>query len=131
MTALIVAVIVFVCTLCGALLGIFLSDKLPRHHREAESKSAVQLVMGLIASVAALVLGLLISSTHSSFDAQQAEVRQLAIHLFELDRALARLAPRARKRVKLARDRAGGRKTHPGRPERRLLSCSSRCRYSA
>jgi hypothetical protein len=92
-TALVVAVIVFVCTLSGALLGIFLSDKLPQHHRESESKSAVQLVMGLIASVAALVLGLLISSTHSSFDAQQAEVRQLAVHLFELDRALARFGP--------------------------------------
>jgi Protein of unknown function (DUF4239) len=94
-TALTVAIIVFVCTLAGAMLGIFISSRLPKHHRETESKSAVQLVMGLIASVAALVLGLLISSTHSSFDAQQAEVRHLAVHLFELDRALMRLGPEA------------------------------------
>ena len=93
MTALIVAVIVFVCTLAGALLGIYLSVRLPKQHRESDSKSAIQLVMGLIASVAALVLGLLISSTHSSFDAQQAEVRRLAVHLFELERTLARLGP--------------------------------------
>jgi hypothetical protein len=92
-TALIVAVIVFVCTLAGALLGIYLSVRLPKQHRESDSKSAIQLVMGLIASVAALVLGLLISSTHSSFDAQQAEVRRLSVHLFELERVLARLGP--------------------------------------
>jgi hypothetical protein len=92
-TALIVAVIVFVCTLAGALLGIYLSGRLPKQHREGDSKSAIQLVMGLIASVAALVLGLLISSTHSSFDAQQAEVRRLSVHLFELERVLARLGP--------------------------------------
>ncbi len=90
MSSLLIAMIVFVCTIAGALLGIFLSTKLPKHHRESDSKSAVQLVMGLIASVAALVLGLLISSTHSSFDAQQAEVRQLGVHLYELDRILGR-----------------------------------------
>jgi Protein of unknown function (DUF4239) len=85
-----IAAIVFLCTIAGALLGIFLSTRLPKPHRENDSKTAVQLVMGLIASVAALVLGLLISSTHSSFDAQQTEVRQLAVHLFELDRILVR-----------------------------------------
>ncbi len=44
--------------------------------------------MGLIATVAALVLGLLISSAHRSFEAQGAEVQQIGVHLFQLDRAL-------------------------------------------
>lgn len=89
-SSLLIAMAVFASTLAGAFLGILLSTKLPKHHRESDSKSAVQLVMGLIASVAALVLGLLISSTHTSFDAQQAEVRQLGVQLFELDRILGR-----------------------------------------
>jgi hypothetical protein len=54
--------------------------------------------------VAALVLGLLISSAHRSYEAQQEEVQQIAIQLFQLDRALERLGPDAREaRVLLRR----------------------------
>lgn len=95
MTALEMACLVFLFTSFGALLGIVLSVKLPATHLDAESRGTVQLVMGLIASVAALVLGLLISSAHTSYDAQEAEVRQLGIHLFELDRVLADIGPEA------------------------------------
>jgi Protein of unknown function (DUF4239) len=95
MTALEIAILVFLFTSCGALLGIVLSVKLPARHRDDASRGTIQLVMGLIASVAALVLGLLISSAHTLYDAQEAEVRQLGIHLFELDRILADIGPQA------------------------------------
>ena len=91
-----VAVIVFACTFAGGLAGLYLHGRLPQHHRESDSKDVVKLVMGLIATVAALVLGLLISSAHRSYEAQQTEVQQIAVHLFQLDRALERLGPDAR-----------------------------------
>jgi hypothetical protein len=89
-----VAAIVFLFTFGSGLVGLYLHERLPQHHRESESKDVVKLVMGLVATVAALVLGLLISSAHRSYEAQQAEVQQIAVHLFQLDRALERLDAR-------------------------------------
>jgi hypothetical protein len=85
-----IAALVFGCTFTGALLGLLLHARLPAHHLSADSRDVIKLVLGLIATVAALVLGLLISSAHRSFDAQQDEVQQLGIHLFQLDRTLER-----------------------------------------
>src|SRR4030095_8957616 len=59
------------------------------------SKDVGKLVMGLIATMAALVLGLLISSAHRSYEAQEAEVQQIGVHLYQLDRALERFGPEA------------------------------------
>ena len=50
---------------------------LPEHHLSAESKDVVKLAMGLIATMPALVLGLLIASAKSSFDAQSSELKQV------------------------------------------------------
>jgi hypothetical protein len=61
---------------------------LPDHHLDDDSKDVIKLVMGLIATMAALVLGLLISSAQRSYDAQEAEVQELGVHLFQLDRTL-------------------------------------------
>jgi hypothetical protein len=96
MSSLIVAMLVFTATFGGGVVGLYLHGRLPSHHREIESKDVVKLVMGLVATLAALVLGLLISSAHRAYEAQQAEVQQIAVHLFQLDRALDRLGPDAR-----------------------------------
>ena len=90
-----VTMVAFGCTFGGALLGLFLHKRLPEHHVSSESKDVIKLVMGLVATVAALVLGLLISSAHRSYDEQEAEVQQLAVHLFQLDRTLDRFGPDA------------------------------------
>ena len=95
MSSILVAVLVFGCTFGGALLGIFLRVKLPDHHQDAGSKEVLKLVMGLIATMAALVLGLLISSAKSSYDTQQAEMQQQGVHILQLDRILARFGPDA------------------------------------
>ena len=46
-------------------------------------------MLGLIATITALVLGLLISSAHSEYDAQESEVQQLGVHVYQIDRVLA------------------------------------------
>ena len=95
MSSPVIAAVVFGCTFLGALAGLVLHARLPVHHLDADSKDVIKLVMGLIATMAALVLGLLISSAHRSYDAQEAEVQQIGVHLYQLDRALERFGPDA------------------------------------
>jgi len=96
MSSLVIAAFVFACTFGGGIVGILLHALLPEHHHNDNSKEVIKLVMGLIATVAALVLGLLISSAKTSYDAQKAEVQQLGIHLFQLDHILMRFGPDGR-----------------------------------
>jgi hypothetical protein len=85
--------IVFACTFGGALVGMILRAMLPEHHLSGESKDVVKLGTGLIATLAALVLGLLIASAKSSFDAQRSGFQQLSANIVMLDRTLARYGP--------------------------------------
>lgn len=96
MSSLAIAALTFACTFAGALVGLRLHRRLPEGHRNDDSKDVVRLVMGLVATIAALVLGLLISSAHRNYESQQSEVQEIAVDLFQLDRALARFGPDAK-----------------------------------
>jgi hypothetical protein len=69
---------------------------LPAHHLSAESKDVVKLGMGLIATMSALVLGLLVASAKSSFDAQSSGLAQMSGNIVFLDRLLARYGPESK-----------------------------------
>ena len=71
----------FACVFGGALFGILLHAVLPQHHLNAESKDIVKLGMGLVGTMAALVLGLLVASAKSSYDTQSAEMTWERTHL--------------------------------------------------
>ena len=90
MDATIVGIIVFTCTFAGALLGMWLRTALPEHWLDAESRDTVKVGVGLIATMTALVLGLVTASAKSSFDAVDTAVKQTATQLLALDRVLAR-----------------------------------------
>lgn len=90
MTSLLIAGVVFVCTSAGVILGMVLRSVLPESHLSAESKDVVKLGTGLIASMAALVLGLLVASAKSSFESKAAGFRQMALDVILLDQGLAR-----------------------------------------
>ena len=90
-----VSSILFVCVFGGALLGILLRFVLPKHNLSDESKDVVRLGMGLVATMAALVLGLLVASAKSSFDAQKSGLDQLSANLILLDSTLAQYGPEA------------------------------------
>jgi hypothetical protein len=66
---------------------------LPDHHLEAESKDLIKVAMGLIGTMSALVLGLLVASAKNSFDTQKNGVAQMAGNVMFLDRTLARYGP--------------------------------------
>jgi hypothetical protein len=93
MSTLEIAGITFVCIFGGALLGMFLQRVLPAHHLSDKSQNTVTLGMGLIATMAALVLGLLTGSAKSSFDTQDGELKQMSADLIVLDRTLAHYGP--------------------------------------
>jgi len=88
-----IAVIVFACVFGCALLGLYLHARLPEHHLSDDSVNAIKLAIGLIATLAALVLGLLISSAKSSFDAANTAVVRDATEIILLDRTLAQYGP--------------------------------------
>ena len=57
MSPITISVVVFACVLCGALIGIFIHSLLPDEHVASDSKDAIRLGMGLVATTVALVLG--------------------------------------------------------------------------
>ncbi len=87
------ALIVFACVFGGALLGMFLRNVLPEHHLSSESKDVAKLATGLVGTMAALVLGLLVSSAKGSYDAQSSELNQLSTNVVLIDRVLAHYGP--------------------------------------
>ncbi|SDI56045.1 hypothetical protein [Paraburkholderia phenazinium] len=93
MNHVVVAFIVFTCVFGSALLGLYLRTLLPEQHLGEESIGVVKLTIGLIATMAALVLGLLISSAKSSFDTVNGELVRNAASVIRLDRVLARYGP--------------------------------------
>ena len=95
MNSFIIASIVFVCVFCGGMLGLLLRSSLPDHHLSDESTAIVKLGAGLMATLAALVLGLLIASAKVSFDRLNDEFSQTAATVILLDRTLADFGPEA------------------------------------
>ena len=88
MSPLAVASIVLGCSFGASIVGMVLHVKLPDRHLDPDSRDVVKLVMSLIATVAALVLSLLIASAHTSFELQSSELKGLSAEVILLDRAL-------------------------------------------
>ncbi|MFL6798728.1 MAG: hypothetical protein ACJ8F3_15065 [Xanthobacteraceae bacterium] len=93
MNALASSATIFILMLVGIWLGALLRRILPRHHLNEHAKDSVRLGVGLIAAIAALVLGLLISAAKSSFETQSGQVKQITANLLLLDSILAQYGP--------------------------------------
>jgi hypothetical protein len=93
LTAYAAAAIAFACTFGCAWLGARIRDRLPPPHLSKESQDVVRLGMGLVATMTALLLGLVTAAARSTFDAQEAALRNSAANILTLDRHLARYGP--------------------------------------
>jgi hypothetical protein len=90
-----ISVTLFVALVGAAVLGRRVRRYLPEDHLSADSKDAVKLAMGLVATMTALVLGLLVSSAKGTYDTTRSEVIQMAAKVAFLDRVLALYGPEA------------------------------------
>lgn len=84
LTATLILASLFVAVLVGRGIRRFV----PEHHLSADSKDTVKLATGLVATMAALLLGLLVSSAKNAYDAERAQVIQMAAKVQFLDRVL-------------------------------------------
>ena len=88
MNTILTAGIVLVCLIAAVLLGMVLRRCLPDRHLSADSRDVIKLAIGLVATMSALVLGLLVSSAKGSYDTERSEVIQMAAKVAFLDRVL-------------------------------------------
>jgi len=93
MSSIAISLIAFACVFAAALLGIFLRAVLPEHHLSADSKHVVNLGIGLVATMSALVLGLLIASAKNSYDTPSSALTEMSAKVVVLDRVLAHYGP--------------------------------------
>jgi hypothetical protein len=92
-SALVISLVAFACIFGGTLLGMFVRIILPGHHVSDESKDAVKLGIGMIATMAALVLALLIASAKGNFDTRSSGLSQVGAQVILLDRIMAHYGP--------------------------------------
>src|SRR5215831_2491108 len=90
---LIIGLISFASISMGLLAGLLVQNVLPAHHLNAASKDAVKIAAGMLATLTALVLGLLVSSAKSSFDAVNTAIASGGAKIIMLDRILANYGP--------------------------------------
>jgi hypothetical protein len=106
-SSLAVSGIIFACVFGGTVVGMILRAILPEQHLSSEAKDVVKLGMGLLGTMTALVLGLLIASAKSSFDTQRNGISQLAANVIMLDRVLAHYGPESKEVRDLLHDSVG------------------------
>jgi hypothetical protein len=88
-----IGLIVFTCIFGASLLGMLLRPTLSQHHLSADTKDSVKLGMGLVGTMAALILGLLVAAAKGAYDTEKSEVTEMAAKIVFLDRVLANYGP--------------------------------------
>ena len=95
MGSLAIALVVFACSFGAAVLGMYLRPNLPVRDLDDHSRDVVKLVMGLVATMAALVLGLLVASADAAHGQQSEELKDFSVEVVLLDRTLGLYGPDA------------------------------------
>ena len=95
MTALTVALITFALVFGGALLGMYLRTVLSEEHLREDVRDVIKLSTGLIGTMAALVLSLLIASAKGSYDTKSTQIIQITANIIQIDLELKQYGPDA------------------------------------
>lgn len=89
------SVFVFALLLGAAILGLYLRPRLPEKHRSLESLELVRISTGMIVTFAALVIGLLVSSAKTSYEAAEHELAAYSYELRRFDQCMRNYGPGA------------------------------------
>lgn len=103
MNSLTTSILILASVFGGALLGMLVRALLPHHHLSPESRDVIKLGTGLIGTMAALVLGLLVSATKGAYDTEKGEVMQMSANIVLLDRVLTHYGPETKDARELLR----------------------------
>lgn len=79
------ALLVFALLLLATSVGVWVRPLLPEEHKAHETVQLVQLVIGMLVTFAALVLGLMTASAKAGFDTASNDLRNFAAELIEFD----------------------------------------------
>ena len=93
---LLISLFSFAAIMGGIFAGAALQKVLPKQHLSDESKEMAKIGAGFIATLAALVLGLLIASSKSSYDTKSEEVERSSAKIILLDRDLRQYGEQAK-----------------------------------
>jgi len=88
--------VVLVIVFASGFVGLYLRNLLPPQHLQEDSIGVVRLCAGVIATLAALVLGLLVASAKANYDRVFNDVTHAAASIVLLDRMLAQYGPQTR-----------------------------------
>ena len=95
MSALAISLVTFALVFGGALLGMYFRNALSDHHLREDVRDVIRLSTGLIGTMAALVLGLLIASAKGSYDTKSTQIKQITANVILLDLELEQYGPDA------------------------------------
>lgn len=90
-----VCLLVFASTVGGVIVGSMIRARLPGHHIKDDSRDVIKTASGMIGTLVALVLGLLVASAKGTFDTASAGINQGAARIVMLNRALVHYGPEA------------------------------------
>jgi len=108
MSSNIIALVILAGSCGGLLLTMRLRHRLPPHHQEDATKDLIKIATGMMATLVALILGLLVSSAKTTFDTATAEVTQSGAQIVALDRTLRNYGPEAQPLRELLRSNLAG-----------------------
>ena len=93
MSDILVGAIVFGLVFGGAVFGMVLGSILPDQHLSSEARDVIRIVMAMLATLSAVVLGLLTGSAINSLAEKEGELRSAGVQFIVLDRTLAEYGP--------------------------------------
>jgi hypothetical protein len=88
MSTLTLAAVVFACLLAAVVSGRFLAAAVPTHLWSTGTQDTVKLALGLVATMAAVLLGLLVSASKDSYDQQNRQIIEMGAKVAVIDRLL-------------------------------------------
>lgn len=90
---LISAAVLFILLIGASWTCLWMQRILPERHRSAETAGVLRLVISMMVTLAAVVLGLLITESKANFDQVTNDVRGFSTEIIELNRLMRRYGP--------------------------------------
>ena len=92
---LVISIVAWALVFAAAMVGMWIGRRLPEGHRTEDSRNVVAISMGMVSTLTALVLGLLLSVANTSFRENQEQVMSTSSDLIRMEHLLRLYGPEA------------------------------------